>query len=60
MKTPETRMGRPAVAGKARGAIFSLRLTPEERKAVERAATKQGRKASDWARELIVNAAGVT
>jgi hypothetical protein len=46
-------MGRPAVAGKARGAIFSVRLTPEERRIVERAAGRQGRKASEWAREVL-------
>jgi len=48
--------GRPRAAAEARGAIFSIRLTADERAAVERAAEAAGVKASEWARGVILAA----
>lgn len=52
-------MGRPPIAD--RGAIkkstFSIRITPEERATVERAAEASGESASEWARRILLSAA---
>jgi hypothetical protein len=48
--------GRPELpAAKAKGAIFSVRLTRAERAAVEEVAKSAEKKASAWVRELILS-----
>ena len=49
--------GRPALPTTERkGAIFSVRLSPEEREQVERAAMAMGLKAAAWARLVLLDA----
>lgn len=51
------KLGRPPLAaGKAKAAMFTLRLTPDERAAIERAAQRVGKSASQWAREMLLAA----
>jgi hypothetical protein len=58
MKAKKPRIGRPPLApGEAKGTIFSVRLTPEERAVVESAAERAGEKASAWARHVLLRAA---
>ncbi len=54
--------GRPRMnPGEARTSTFSVRLTPDERAAVAKAAERAGGiDASEWARRVIVAAAAVT
>lgn len=50
--------GRPRLAsGKAKGRVLSVRLTPAERDAVERAARAAGCSPSEWARRVLAGAA---
>lgn len=50
--------GRPALAkGEGKAAIFSVRLSPEEREQVEKAGLAMGLKASAWARLVLIDAA---
>ncbi len=50
--------GRPALAkAEKKGAIFSVRLSLEERGQVERAAGAMGVKAAAWARMVLLHAA---
>jgi hypothetical protein len=50
--------GRPALPkAERKGAIFSVRLSPQERDQVERAAQAIGLKAAAWAREVLLEAA---
>ena len=50
--------GRPALSkAEKKGAIFSVRLSSEERAAVELAARSQGLKAAAWARLALLDAA---
>ncbi len=50
-------MGRPSLPeGETKDAIFSVRLSAEERTAVEAAAERAGEKASAWARRLLLAA----
>lgn len=55
------RVGRPKLTeGAARAAMFTLRLKPAERDAVEAAAQAAGLSASEWARKQLLAAAGVS
>jgi len=55
---PKRPPGRPRLSeDAAKGKIFSIRLGPAERAAVDLAAERSGRKASDWARDLLLAAA---
>lgn len=50
--------GRPRLAaGKARGRVLSVRLTPAEREAVEKAARAAGCSPSEWARRVLTGTA---
>jgi hypothetical protein len=50
--------GRPSLPkAERKGAIFSVRLSPEERAQVERAAQALGLKAAAWGREVLLEAA---
>jgi hypothetical protein len=58
MVGPKRPPGRPRLSpDAAKGRIFSIRLDPAERAEVEQAADRAGRKASDWAREVLLAAA---
>jgi predicted HicB family RNase H-like nuclease len=49
--------GRPAVeAGKARTGSFTVKVSDEERAAIEAAAAKAGKPATTWAREVLLAA----
>jgi uncharacterized protein (DUF1778 family) len=49
--------GRPQLSPDERKrAIFSIRLSPEERAEIEAAAEQNGQKASDWARSVLLAA----
>ena len=51
-------MGRPLLPkGKAKATILSVRLSPEERAAIDVAAAVSGEKASAWARRVLLTAA---
>jgi uncharacterized protein (DUF1778 family) len=53
------RMGRPPLPrGEARAVVFTLRLTDEERDALDRAAKLAGKPVTQWARETLVACAG--
>ena len=55
------RPGRPAFAdGTARTGVFAVRLSDEERKAIQAAATRAGKPVTRWAREALVAAASAT
>jgi uncharacterized protein (DUF1778 family) len=57
----KARMGRPPLAeGKARDIVFTLRLAPDERDAIEAAAERAGKPVTQWARELLIGAAKLT
>ena len=50
--------GRPKLPKEERkAAIFSVRLSPEERDQVERAAQASNKKAAAWARDVLLEAA---
>lgn len=49
--------GRPKLSPEERKrTIFSIRLSPEERAAIETASERNGQKASDWARTVLLEA----
>lgn len=49
--------GRPAVPKeRAKGSLLSVRFAKEEREALERAATREGLKVSEWARRRLLAA----
>jgi hypothetical protein len=51
-------MGRPPLPkGKVKAAMFCIRLSPDEREAIERAAQKADERASEWARRILLSAA---
>jgi uncharacterized protein (DUF1778 family) len=50
--------GRPAFAkGTAKTGMFAIRLSDEERKAIEAAADRAGKPVTQWAREVLLAAA---
>jgi mobilization protein NikA len=52
------RIGRPPIPKKERKAtLLSIRLKPDERRTVERAAKRAGAGLSEWAREALLTAA---
>ena len=54
------RMGRPRkAAGEVKQSTLSIRFTPEEREAIERAANEAGVSASEWARRTLLQSAKV-
>jgi hypothetical protein len=57
----KAKMGRPPVPKKlAKGALLSVRFSTDERKALERAAERDGIRLSEWARRALLSAAGRT
>jgi hypothetical protein len=61
MKATKPRVGRPAVAkDKAKGSLLSVRLSADERAALDAAAERAGVKLSEWARRALLGAAGIT
>jgi len=58
MTEVKKKRGRPALSPEERKqAIFSIRLSPEERATIEAAAEQAGLTASDWARSVLLEAA---
>ena len=59
MTATKRKRGRPKMApGEVKTYTFSIRLAPDERALVEAAAERAGAtSASDWARDVLVNAA---
>ena len=54
MPEKKPKVGRPKLAkGEARGTMTQFRLQPNERKAFEQAAKKEGLTLSDWIRETL-------
>jgi uncharacterized protein (DUF1778 family) len=50
--------GRPAFAdGTARTGVFAIRLSDEERAAIEAAAERADKPVTQWARDILVSAA---
>lgn len=50
--------GRPPVPRKlAKGALLSVRFSEDERRALERAAEREGLRMSEWARRCLLDAA---
>jgi len=57
-KQTRARMGRPPLAeGTARTQVFSIKLSAEERAAIEAAAERAGQQVTRWARDALVSAA---
>ena len=57
-RAAKPRMGRPPLSkGEAKEAVLSVRLSTEERMAIEQAAERAGRSPSEWARDALVRAA---
>ena len=57
MSKRKVRMGRPPFAeGVAKAVLFSMRLAPSEREAIEEAAERAEMSASEWAREALIAA----
>jgi hypothetical protein len=53
------RIGRPPLPkGEAKGALLSVRFSGAERQTLERAARLAGEKLSEWARNVLLAAAG--
>lgn len=53
-----TRTGRPLLpAGEARGKMFSVRLSPEERELIDAAALRKKQKVTSWARKCLIDRA---
>ena len=51
-------MGRPPLAeGKARGIIFTVRVSPEERDTILAAAKRTGQPVTQWARDALLRTA---
>jgi predicted HicB family RNase H-like nuclease len=58
LKAKKARIGRPPVPAKlAKGSLLSVRFSEDERKALERAAEREGVSLSEWARGTLTNAA---
>lgn len=56
--TSERGPGRPAFAeGTARTGVFTIRLSDDERAAIEAAAERAGKPVTQWARETMIEAA---
>ncbi len=54
----EPRIGRPPLReGSAHTSVFSLKLSSEERSAIEAAADRAGKPVSQWAREAMLSVA---
>jgi uncharacterized protein (DUF1778 family) len=54
------RAGRPKVPkNKAKSPGISVRLVPNERKAIDKAIAASGLSQSDWARKALLSAAGI-
>ena len=52
--------GRPAFRdGTARTGVFTLKLSDEERAAINAAAKRSGKSVSQWAREALLLSAGI-
>jgi len=56
--TKTKKIGRPKLPKGEAKELFSLRLSKEDRKTIERAAKKAGSKVTKWARETLLSAAG--
>jgi uncharacterized protein (DUF1778 family) len=57
-RDPKRGPGRPAFAeGTARTGVFAIRLSDEERAAIEAAAESTGKPVTQWAREALMLAA---
>jgi len=57
-KAHAPRIGRPPLPeGKARGAVFTLRLSDDERATIEAAALRNGKPVTQWARDALLTAA---
>lgn len=54
------KIGRPKLPKGEFKEVFSLRLTVAEREAVDAAARKAGKGATEWAREAMLSVAGYT
>jgi hypothetical protein len=53
-------MGRPPLAnGRAKGVVFTLRLSHEELSEILSAATRSGQPVSRWAREVLLKTARI-
>ncbi len=49
------RTGRPKIDAKDRkGGVFTFRLNDAERQEIEEAASKEGKRATTWAREILL------
>lgn len=61
MKRSDSRipkMGRPPLPeGKAKGVVFTLRLSDDERVAIVEAAGRAGQPVTQWARNILIRAA---
>jgi uncharacterized protein (DUF1778 family) len=54
------KIGRPTKAkGEQKDALITIRLSADERKAIDAAAKATGKKRSDWARNILTSAANV-
>ena len=51
------RMGRPPTVGNGETVMATVRLTPEQDKAVRKAAKKRKQQKSEWMRAVLVEAA---
>jgi predicted DNA binding CopG/RHH family protein len=49
------KMGRPRLPQGEKKKVFSLRLSPEELKAIESKASEAGQKVTEWARARLLN-----
>ncbi len=56
----KVKLGRPALPKHERRQVFTLRLSPAELAAIERAASDAGLTVSRWARAALLQRAGVT
>lgn len=54
MSATKARMGRPPLGDRARAAIFTLRLSAEERDALDAAAERAGKPVTKWARDALL------
>ena len=53
-----SKMGRPKIEAKSRKAgVFSFRVSQAERKEIEDAAERGGKRATTWAREILLASA---
>jgi len=54
---PKQKMGRPALPRGQVKAVFAIRLSAEERAALDAAAERAGKPVSQWAREALLASA---